>query len=294
MIEQSRFALNRSVYPNLDVAGFFELASRAGIQKVELRNDIPGGILDGRSPQELMALAKKNNIKVIAINSVENFNVASMLPELLRQVEELVKVAGSIECEAILLCPSHSESDRRSREVIFQETVGALKALRPLLEPSKMFGFVEPIGTKECSLRSLKDAMNAIRESGGKCFKTVVDTFHHFTGPDTAATIEKELDVSSIGLVHASGVTSGMAPDLYTDAIRVLPGPDDRIDNVSQIALLERLGYHGNISFETFSKELHKLDIRGIEEAIRQSVKFLQNFADQPANLSRQTAHGTS
>lgn len=286
--------MNRSVYPHLDVAGFFELAYRLGIRKVELRNDIPGGILNGRSPQELMALAKKNNIKIIAINSLENFNVASKLPDLLRELAELLKVATSIECNALLLCPSHSDSDRRSREQILEETVGALRAFRPYFEETQAFGYVEPIGVKNCSLRSLVDAMSVVRESGGECYKIVYDTFHHVTGPDTASTIEKEYDVSCTALVHASGVTRRISPDQMTDGLRGLPGPEDEIGNIRQIALLEKLGYRGNISFETFSKELHELDIRGIEETIRQSVKFIQTMVDRPPSLSRESAHGTS
>jgi 2-keto-myo-inositol isomerase len=284
MIQQDRFALNRSVYPHLDVAEFFALASRLGIHKVELRNDIPGGVLNGRSPEELMALAKKHGIKIIAINSVENFNVASHLPDLLRQLPELLKVATSIQADALLLCPSHSESDRRSRAQIAEETVGALKALRPYFEESKVFGYVEPIGFKECSMRSLLDAMKAIRESGRTCYKITYDTFHHVTGPDTRATIEKEYDVSCTGLVHASGVTGPTPPDQYTDGMRAMPGPGDKIDNVGQISLLEKLGYRGDISFETFSPELHKLDVRSLEDTIRKSVQYLQKMTDGPAN----------
>jgi 2-keto-myo-inositol isomerase len=277
MIEQSRFALNRSVYPHLDVAGFFELASRLGIQKVELRNDIPGGVLNGRTPAELNALAKKYNIKVIAINSVENFNFGSHLPALLADMPGLIELAESIGCEALLLCPSHTPTDRRSREQIREETVAALKAMRPHFEASKVLGYVEPIGFNDCSMRSLLDAQSAIHAAGGKCYKITVDTFHHVTGPDTAQTIEKEYDVSCTGLVHVSGVVGDTPLEKYTDGHRVLPSPGDKIDNVGQLALLEKLGYRGNISFETFSKDLLALDLKTLEENIRASVKFLQS-----------------
>jgi 2-keto-myo-inositol isomerase len=294
MIEQGRFSLNRIVYPRLDIAGFFELASRLGIRKVELRNDIPGGILDGQSPEQVRTLAKKNSVKIITINALQNFNNASQLPELLGELTELLKVAVSVECEAVILCPSNSKSDRRSREQILEETVGALKTFRPYFEESGLFGYLEPLGFMNCSLRSLADAMNAIRESRGKNYKIVYDTFHHFIGPDTAATIEKGYDVSYTGLVHVSGVTSQVSPDQYTDDVRVMLGPEDRIGNIKQIALLDKLGYRGNISFEPFSKEVHELDIRGIEETIRQSVKFIQNMADRPASVSRASSPGTT
>ena len=47
MLDISRFALNRIIYPTLDLDGFFKFSTELGINKVELRNDLPGGkILD--------------------------------------------------------------------------------------------------------------------------------------------------------------------------------------------------------------------------------------------------------
>ncbi len=281
MIAQDRFALNRSVYPRLDIAGFFELASRLGIRKVELRNDLPGGILDGRSAKEVSSLAKTHSIQVVTINALQNFNSAARLPALRRELDELLKVAASIECEAIILCPRHSQADGRSHDIVFKETVEALKAFRTQFEASGVLGYVEPIGLEDCSLRSLPEAVRAIRESGGACYRIVYDTFHRFTGPDTAEIVEKEYDVSYTGLVHVSGVSRRPSGDRYTDDLREMLGAEDAIGNVEQIALLEKRGYRGNISFEPFSPAVHALDVAGIEKAIRQSVQILQ--AGRPA-----------
>jgi len=212
MIAQDRFALNRSVYPGPDIAGFFELASQLDIRKVELRNDHPGGILDGRSPTQVDSLARAHRVRVITINALQDFNVGARLPALRLELEGLLEVAASIACEAIILCPSHSLADGRSRDIAFRETVDALKAFRPLFEASGVKGYVEPIGMKDCSLRSIIEATRAIRESGGGCFRTVYDTFHHFTGPDTDETIEKKYDVAFAGLVHVSGVSRANTP----------------------------------------------------------------------------------
>jgi 2-keto-myo-inositol isomerase len=195
---------------------------------------------------------------------------------LQRELEELLKIAVSIECEAIILCPSHSQADARSHDIVFQETVDALKAFRPQFEASGVLGYVEPIGLRDCSLRSLTEAVRAIRESGGRSYRIVYDTFHRFTGPDTAESVEKEYDVSYTGLVHVSGVSRRVSSDRFTDDLREMLGAEDMIGNVEQIALLEKLGYRGNISFEPFSPEVHQLDLGGIERAIRQSVEILQ------------------
>ena len=61
-------------------------------------------------------------------------------------------------------------------------------------------GFVEPLGFAECSLRSKKMAIQAIRESGQDVYRLVHDTFHHFLGPDD------RIFPAETGIVHISGV----------------------------------------------------------------------------------------
>jgi 2-keto-myo-inositol isomerase len=276
MISLDRFALNRSVCPRLNIAGFFELASSLGIRKVELRNDLPDEILGGYSQNEISSLAKRNKIQIITINALQNFNLEACLPMLQLELESMLKIAASIECEAIILCPSHSQVDDRRNDIVFKETVETLKAFTPQFMRSGVLGYIEPIGLKDCSLRSLLEAMRAIQESGGNCYKIVYDTFHHFTGPDTVESIKKEYDILYTGLVHASGVAQRPHSGRYTDELRGMLGEEDAISNVEQIALLESLGYRGNISFEPFSAEVHRLDLGSIEKMIRQSVDILQ------------------
>jgi 2-keto-myo-inositol isomerase len=282
MIARERFALNRSVCPAMDLAGFFELAARLDLGKVELRNDLPGGILDGRSAKDADALARSFRLRIVTINALQNFNVAARLPALRRELEALLEVAAPIACEAIILCPSHSQADDRGRDAIFRETVDALQALRPLFERSGVMGYVEPIGMRSCSLRSLVEAQRAIREAGGSCYRIVYDTFHHFTGPDTEETVERMYDVSSTGLVHASGVARGAAASgELTDEAREMVGAEDLIGNVEQIERLQKKGFRGPVSFEPFSPAVHRLDRGRLEEAIRQSIEVLQRGVHQ-------------
>ncbi len=38
-----RFCVNRKIAPGLDIPAFFKMVNRLGLNKVELRNDMPGG-----------------------------------------------------------------------------------------------------------------------------------------------------------------------------------------------------------------------------------------------------------
>ena len=53
MLKPTRVALNRIIYPNLDLQGFMALAAELGLSMVELRNDLPDRrIADGMEPQQ--------------------------------------------------------------------------------------------------------------------------------------------------------------------------------------------------------------------------------------------------
>jgi 2-keto-myo-inositol isomerase len=108
----------------------------------------------------------------------------------LQELKEMIRLAVAIDCEAIVLVPTNDVNDKRDSDVITQETVAALKALGPLFENNGIRGYVEPLGFAECSLRSKVSALQAIQESGFSNYKIVHDTFHHYLGLDSDATLK--------------------------------------------------------------------------------------------------------
>ncbi len=48
-IAMQRFCINRKIAPALSIEAFFRLVNRLGLNKVELRNDLPSGKVDRRS-----------------------------------------------------------------------------------------------------------------------------------------------------------------------------------------------------------------------------------------------------
>jgi len=54
MINRSRISLNRIIYPKLKLKDFFKFVKDLGLNKIELRNDLPGGkIINGYTPGQL-------------------------------------------------------------------------------------------------------------------------------------------------------------------------------------------------------------------------------------------------
>lgn len=273
MMERSRFSLNRIIYPDLNLEDFFKFTADLGLNKVELRNDLPGkGVIDTYSPEEIKDLLKKYGIEILTINALQKFNLGVVLQQA---IKELISLSLSIGCKAIVLCPNNDVNDRRNSKEIFKETVGALKSFAPLFEESNLLGYVEPLGFKESSLSSLVTAMNAIKEAGCPNYKIVHDTFHHYIGPDTFDIIEDKYNLSYTGLVHISGVESVIPTEQYRDNHRILVSVQDRLKSKEQIELLIKLGYNGDISLEPFAKEVQKMEIEEIKSAIDKSIGYI-------------------
>ena len=276
MISKSKIGLNRILFPNANLEEFFKLSSQMGLIKIELRNDLPGtGIIAPYSPEQVKGLSEKYNIKILTINALQKFNLGAVLPEVLQELKEMIRLAVAIDCEAIVLVPTNDVNDKRDSDVITQETVAALKAFGPLFEDNGIRGYVEPLGFAECSLRSKVSALQAIQESGFSNYKIVHDTFHHHLGPDTNAILKNNYDVSYTGLVHVSGVVSHIPSKQYRDDHRILITDGDRLKNREQLELLINLGYKGDISFEPFAKDVQEMEIETLAAAINQSIDFI-------------------
>ncbi len=276
MIKRSKISLNRIIYPKLKLEDFYKFVKDLGLNKIELRNDLPGGeIIDGYSHEQLKELSKKYGVEILTINALQKFNLDAILPETIKELKKLINLSLSIGCKAIVLCPNNDVNDKRNSEEIFKETVKALKSFGPLFQESGMQGYLEPLGFEECSLRSIVTAMKAIQESNYPIYKIIHDTFHHHIGPDTFDTIENDYDISYTGLVHISGVECNIPVEECRDNHRVLVTEQDRLQNKEQIELLLKLGYAGNISFEPFSETIQEMDIEKIKSAINHSIEYI-------------------
>ncbi|MEO5323353.1 TIM barrel protein [Mesorhizobium sp. CC13] len=262
------FALNHMVAPELKPAAFFALCRELGISDVEIRNDLAGNaIVDGTPAGAIKALAAENGISITSINALQRFNEWNAAREA--EAIELADYARDVGARALVLVPVNDGTGQadggRQRNLR-----AALSALKAILGDRGVRGLVEPLGFEICSLRSKREAAEAIEDVGGSAtFRMVHDTFHHHLAG------EPELFPGMTGLVHISGVDDPAVtvPDMR-DPHRVLVDAGDRLDNVGQIRALVAGGYQGPLSFEPFSPAVHRLaDPRA---ALAESIAFIR------------------
>lgn len=275
-IAPDRFCINRKIAPNLDLEQFFSLVKKCGLNKVELRNDMPSGkVTDNLSNDQLNALAEKYGIEIVTINALGMFNLLDDQAALLKNAEALLSQAQAIRSKALVLCPHCSAGDNRGEEQKKTDTLAALKLLAPLFRQYGVQGYVEPLGFGISSLRSSLLTQSLIRDSGAP-YKIVLDTFHHYLSDVAQPEFDAQVEIDGIGLVHLSGVEDPRAKSALSDEERIMLSDKDRLESNQQVQNLERLGYRGLYAFEPFSSQLDSWTPADIEREIRQSIALLQ------------------
>ena len=291
MQDSPRFALNHIAAPRQPFAAFARLARSLGIVKVEIRNDLPGvAIADGTSAARVRQEAETAGVSILSINALQRFNAWD--DRRAQEADPLAAFAAACGAAALVLCPVNGRENWpeawRSEARRKEDLCTALRELAPILSAHGVTGLVEPLGFEVSSLRSKRDALEAVDAAGpaGGTFSLLHDTFHHFIAA------ERDLFPERTGLVHISGVEDrGLARNAMRDAHRVLVRVGDVMGNVEQIRLLARGGYTGPFSFEPFAESIHAMtDVAAaLQEsmaAIRQGLAGSDSGTRQPEVLA--------
>lgn len=261
-------ALNHMTVPGLRYDAFLDLAKKLGCIGVELRNDLPGPLFDGDSPEAVAAKARDLGLRIVGLSQVYPFN--AWCDEVRDEVAALIETAVACGAETISLIPRNDGQGLGNGEREANLRL-ALREIKPMLEEADLVALIEPLGFAVSSLRDKAEAVAVIESLGAAdMYKLVHDTFHHHLaggGP---------IFPEYTGIVHVSGVVDpNLSVSAMRDEHRILVDADDRLGNIDQLAQLRAAGYAGPVSFEVFSPEVHGL--ADPETALRASIGFIES-----------------
>ena len=268
------FALNHMACPRMGVPDVLEMAAHLGCVGVELRNDLHVPLFNGVGAQAAGDMACRNGVRLLALAEIPSFNVPTDVTT--QKAEQLIGNAKACGAEAIALIPRNDSQGMGNGERQANLRL-SLRALKPLLEDAEIMGFIEPLGFVSSSLRSKREALDAITAVNGEnCFRIIHDTFHHHLAG------EADVFPDMTGIVHISGVDDArVALGDLRDAHRGLVGPQDRLGNVAQISSLLAGGYAGPFSFEPFAKHVHAME--NPQDALADSMEFIRSYLSAQA-----------
>jgi 2-keto-myo-inositol isomerase len=243
-----RFALNRTCSPDRSLTQFIALAKAAGVDAIEVRNDIPGReFSDGMKAEDLRAILDDAGLRLASINALQRFNDWDSDREA--EAAALARYGAVLGAPGIVLCPvvdlNHGWNEAQLDEMLRH----SLRKLRPILLELGVTGYVEPLGMQGSTMKRQATAVAAVSDvAGWDAYRICHDAFQFYRCGDT------EMFPERIGLVHISGIDrTDLPPGELTEPDRGLVSKTDRVGNIRQLRALIEGGFAGYVSIEPFS-----------------------------------------
>lgn len=262
------FAINRTCAPHLPLDAVLGLARAAGVDALEIRNDLPGQeFMDGTPAQAVRDRLDRAGMAVASVNALQRFN--HWTPEREAEARALIAYAAALDAPGLVLCPVIDESHGWAEGDLARQLRASLRALRPILLDHGITGYVEPLGMRGSTLTRQAVAVEAIGDADAwDAFALCHDTFQFYRCGDDRMFPEH------VGLVHVSGIARpDLAPQDLTEPDRGFVFASDRVGNVAQLRQLLTGGYEGYVSMEPFSPDTQR-DPQ-IATRLRESLDYL-------------------
>jgi len=258
----------------LSLAEFCALAGKSGFEGVEFGIGAVAEIIHEKSVDAAREVFASNGVKPGAFGlPVDWRGEEANWKSGLEQLPELAKAAQAIGC--LRTCTWIMPRSEVPYEENWKFHVSRLKPVGQILADHGIAMGIEFVGPKTMRtgphdfLYTLDEALQLADETNGK--GVLLDSFHWFTTHLTGEDILK-LTAEQIVHVHINDAPD-KAVDEQIDGERLLPG-DGIIDLAAFLQSLDKIGYDGPVSVETFDSELKKL---GAEEAAEKAGKAMKS-----------------
>ena len=247
------FALNRTCSPDRSLTEFIALAKAAGVDAIEVRNDVPGReFSDGTKAEDLRAILDDAGLRLASINALQRFNDWDSDRE--SEAVSLARYAAVLGAPGIVLCPVVDPDHGWSEQQLDEMLRHSLRQLRPILLEHGVTGYVEPLGMQGSTMKRQSRAAAAVSDvTGWDAYRICHDAFQFYRCGDT------EMLPDRVGLVHISGIDrTDLAPGALTEPDRGLVDERDRVGVIHQLRSLIGGGYAGYVSIEPFKPSVQQ------------------------------------
>jgi len=272
-------SINHSTVMPLDIFAFTQLSKKFGFDGIEYRIVKLKEILNASNKlEDLNNFLKANHLKVVSLNSIENFSLCSE-----REFEKIVLEFGkyfefckNIECDTIIAVPSFlSKESNINKEHIYEKTKERLIKLEKKASKYDIKIGFEFLGFKNCSINNLEEAWKIIRELNMEDIGLVIDTFHFYISNSKLQTLQNIFH-EKIYLVHINDVPN-IEKNKLKDEHRLFPG-EGVIPLYDFLKILKNINYSGFISIELFNEIYWKRDQK---EVLKYSSEVLEKIFEK-------------
>jgi len=251
-------AINGATTMNASLPEDIAAAGAAGFKGLEIWAAKMDQFLEDRSIQDLGALLEAAGLQPLSINSIEfiSFRSPEEYEVIRARCRELSERAQALGCDLIVVVPSPTP-DGVSWSEIKDESVRVLRELSEVAAPYGVRLAFEFLGFSWCSVRTLGQCWDIVRDTARDNVGLVLDTCHFYAGGSDLAAIA-ELDPLKLLVFHINDVEERPL-ETIEDAHRLLPG-EGVIPLGDILAGLRAIAFDGACSIELFRPEYWERD----------------------------------
>lgn len=226
-----------------------QAAATAGFTALEIWAAKMNRYLETHSLEELKALFASHGLKPVSINSIEHIAFrGDGYPLIQAQCIRYSKIAEAIGCDRIVVVPSPTPAGATWND-IKQESAKVLRDLAAIAAPHGVKLAFEFLGQTDCSVPTLAQCWEIVKDVNLPNVGLVLDTFHFYAGGSTLDSI-LQVAPDRILIFHIND-SEDLPKRKLTDAHRLLPG-EGTIPLVDILANLRTIGFDGLCSIELF------------------------------------------
>ncbi len=266
-------ALNGATTMKADLATDIRAAKTAGFDGLEIWAAKLRDYLTAHTTADLKSLFTENGIEPYSINSIEHitFRDADGYASVIRQCQELCRIAQAIRCPYLVVVPGLLPGGARREEVI-EESVRRLNELADIAEPCNVKLAFEFLGQPDCSVQTLELAKAIVEQVNRASVGLVIDSFHFYAGGSPIEAIDK-LAPEHLFIFHINDAEDLPRGELE-DRHRLLPGLGI-LPLQEMLAAFRRINYDQIVSVEIFRPEYWQRDPFELAIAARQAIAGL-------------------
>ncbi|MDY7039888.1 MAG: sugar phosphate isomerase/epimerase [Chloroflexota bacterium] len=246
-------------------------ASGAGFKALEIWAAKMDEYLAEHGVAELRALFAEHGVQPASINSIEfiTFRPPEEYKQIKARCRELCELAQSLGCDKIVVVPSPTPEGGATETEIRDESVRVLRELAAITERYGVHLAFEFLGFPWCSVRTLGQCYDIVKETNRPNVGLVIDTCHFYAGGSDLRDIER-VHTPKLLILHINDVED-RPPETIEDAHRLLPGEGGiPLDDI--LVRLSHIGYDGLCSIELFRPEYWERDPAELARAARQTT----------------------
>lgn len=261
--------------------GDVKAASAAGFKALEIWAGKMDHYLQSHTLDDLRALFTSHGIQPVSINSIERITFqGDRYAEIREQCRRYSEIAEAVGCDKIVVVPSPTPAGA-TWDDIKRESIRVLGDLAQIATAYNVKLAYEFLGQPDCSVSTLAQCWEIVREANLPNVGLVLDTFHFYAGGSTLDSI-LEADPEKIYIFHINDAEDKPRATL-TDAHRLLPG-EGIIPLLDILGNLRTIGFDGLCSIELFRPAYWKRDARELaSDARAKTIALLKTAGFQIA-----------